>query len=56
MENPLIVFVSSVIGGMAAERQAAQDAIRASLLTRPWLFKLKKILSTESHGRCGEMT
>ncbi len=39
MENPLLVFISSVISGMAAERRAAQAAIRAIPLTRPWLFE-----------------
>ena len=39
MENPLAVFISSVISGMAAERQAAQAAIQAIPLTRPWLFE-----------------
>ena len=39
MEHPLLVFISSVISGMAAERQAAQAAIRAIPLTRPWLFE-----------------
>ena len=40
MENSLLVFISSVIGGMAAERGAVQAAIRAIPLTRPWLFEL----------------
>ena len=39
MEHPLLVFISSVISGMAAERQAAQAAIQAIPLTRPWLFE-----------------
>jgi len=39
MENPLLVFISSVIGGMAAERQAAQVAIQAIPLSRPWAFE-----------------
>ena len=38
MENPL-VFISSVISGMAAERQAAEAAIRAIPLSRPWRFE-----------------
>jgi len=39
MENPLLVFISSVISSMAAERQAAQAAIQAIPLSRPWLFE-----------------
>jgi hypothetical protein len=39
MESPLTVFVSSVITGMAAERQAVQTAIQAIPLARPWLFE-----------------
>lgn len=39
MENRLLVFVSSVIAGMAAERQAAEAAIRAIPLSRPWVFE-----------------
>lgn len=39
METPLIVFVSSVIAGLEAERQAAQVAIQAIPLTRSWLFE-----------------
>jgi hypothetical protein len=39
MENALLVFISSVIAGMAAERQASQAAIRALPLSRPWLFE-----------------
>ena len=39
MENPLTVFVSSVISGMAAERGAARAAIEAVPLSRPWLFE-----------------
>ena len=39
MENSLVVFISSVIVGMEAERQAAQDAVQAIPVTRPWLFE-----------------
>ena len=39
MENPLIVFVSSIIAGLEAERHAVQAAIQAIPLTRPWLFE-----------------
>ena len=39
MENSLLVFISSVIAGMAAERQAAEAAIRAIPLSRPWVFE-----------------
>ena len=39
MENSLIVFISSVIVGMEAERQAAQTAAQAIPVTRPWLFE-----------------
>jgi hypothetical protein len=56
MENPLLVFVSSVFTGMATERQAAQATIRAILLKQPWLFEFKISLSSESRSRCGEMT
>ena len=56
MENSLLIFISSVIAGMAAEREAAEAAIRAIPLTRPWLVEFKDSLSTESHGRCGETT
>jgi len=45
MESPLLVFISSVIAGMAAERQAAQDAIRAIPLARPWLFEFSSASS-----------
>ena len=27
MENPLVVFISSIIAGMSAERQAAPESI-----------------------------
>ena len=39
MENPLLVFISSVIAGMRAEREAAEAAIRAIPLSRPWVFE-----------------
>ena len=39
MENPLLVFISSVIASMAAEREAAEAAIRAIPLSRPWVFE-----------------
>ena len=39
MENPLLVFISSVIAGITAEREAAEAAIRAIPLTRPWVFE-----------------
>lgn len=39
MEEPLLVFVSSVITDMIAERQACQAAIRAIPLSRPWIFE-----------------
>ena len=39
MENSLVVFISSVIVGMEAERQAAQTAVQAIPVTRPWLFE-----------------
>jgi hypothetical protein len=39
METPLCVFISSVIAGMAAEREAAEAAIRAIPISRPWLFE-----------------
>jgi energy-coupling factor transporter ATP-binding protein EcfA2 len=45
MDNPLIVFVSSVIAGMEAERQAARAAIQAISLTRPWLFEFSSASS-----------
>ena len=39
MENPLLVFISSVIADMRAEREAAEAAIRAIPLSRPWVFE-----------------
>ena len=39
MENPLVVFISSVISGMGAERQAAEAAIQAIPLSRAWRFE-----------------
>ena len=39
MENHLLVFISSVISDMSAERQAAESAIRAVPLSRPWVFE-----------------
>ena len=39
MENPLVVFISSVISSMAAERQAAEAAIQAIPLSRAWRFE-----------------
>jgi len=39
MESPLLVFISSVIAGMTAERQAAQAAIQTIPLSRPWVFE-----------------
>lgn len=39
MENPLQVFVSSVIAGLEAERQAVRAAIQAIPVARPWLFE-----------------
>lgn len=39
MENPLLVFISSVIAGMGAERQVAEAAIRTIPLSRPWAFE-----------------
>ncbi|MCX6030886.1 MAG: SUMF1/EgtB/PvdO family nonheme iron enzyme [Chloroflexi bacterium] len=39
MEQPLTVFISSVISGMEAERAAARAAIQTIPLTRPWLFE-----------------
>lgn len=39
MEQPLLVFISSVFAGMAAERQAAEAAIRAIPLSRSWVFE-----------------
>ena len=39
MENPLLVFVSSAIRGLAAERQAAKTAVEAIPLSRPWVFE-----------------
>ena len=39
MENPLLVFISSVISGTNAERQVAEAAIRAIPLSRPWVFE-----------------
>lgn len=38
-ENPLLVFVSSVISGMEAERAAANRAIQSIAFTRPWIFE-----------------
>jgi hypothetical protein len=45
MENPLLVFVSSAIQGMEAERAAARAAIQAIPLTRPWLFEFSSASS-----------
>ena len=45
MENPLVVFVSSVISGMEPERQAAWSAIQTIPLTRPWLFEFSSASS-----------
>jgi formylglycine-generating enzyme required for sulfatase activity len=39
METPLVVFVSSVIAGLQAERQAVRTALQAIPLTRPWVFE-----------------
>jgi hypothetical protein len=39
METPLCVFISSVIAGMSAQREAAKAAIRAIPISRPWLFE-----------------
>ena len=39
MENQLLVFISSVIAGMSAERQAAEAAVRTIPLSRPWVFE-----------------
>ena len=39
MERPLLVFISSVIAGLTAERQAVEAAIRAIPLSRPWRFE-----------------
>ena len=39
MENPLVVFVSSMIGELWEERRAIKEAIEAIPLTRPWIFE-----------------
>jgi formylglycine-generating enzyme required for sulfatase activity len=39
VENPLLVFVSSAIAGMEAERRAVVAAVEAIPLTRPWAFE-----------------
>ncbi len=39
MENPLVVFVSSMIGELWGERRAIKEAIEAIPLTRPWIFE-----------------
>ncbi len=44
-EPPLRVFVSSVISGMEAERQAVRAAIDAIRLTRSWLFEFSSASS-----------
>ncbi|MBI2907237.1 MAG: SUMF1/EgtB/PvdO family nonheme iron enzyme [Chloroflexi bacterium] len=52
MENPLSVFVSSVIKGMEAEREAVREAIQSIPLTRAWLFEFSSASSlplTESY-------
>ena len=45
MENPLHVFISSVISGMEAERRAVKAAAEAIPLTRPWLFEFSSASS-----------
>jgi hypothetical protein len=39
VEPPLLVFVSSAIRGMEAERARVRDAIKSLALTRPWVFE-----------------
>ena len=39
MENPLVVFVSSMIGELWEERRAIKEAIEAIPLTCPWIFE-----------------
>lgn len=39
VESPLMVFVSSLINELSAERQAARETITALGLTRPWVFE-----------------
>ncbi len=39
MEISLVVFVSSVIAGLEAERQAVRAALQTIPLTRPWVFE-----------------
>lgn len=39
MENPLVVFVSSMIGELREERRAVKEAIESIPLTRPWIFE-----------------
>lgn len=39
MENPLVVFISSMIGELRAERRAVKEALEAIPLTRPWVFE-----------------
>ena len=39
MENPLVVFVSSMIGEFKEERGTVKEAIEAIPLTRPWVFE-----------------
>ena len=54
MENPLLVFISSVIADMRAEREAAEAAIRAIPLSRPWVFEhspASALLLAESYLR-----
>jgi hypothetical protein len=38
-ESPLLVFVSSVISGMEADRDAITEAILSVQLARPWVFE-----------------
>ncbi|RLC82185.1 MAG: hypothetical protein DRI61_02775 [Chloroflexi bacterium] len=39
MENPLLVFVSSLIGELFEERKAVKEALKAIPLTRAWVFE-----------------
>jgi formylglycine-generating enzyme required for sulfatase activity len=45
VENELLVFVSSAISGMEAERAAVKAAVEAIPLTRPWLFEFSSASS-----------
>ncbi|MBM3190536.1 MAG: DUF4062 domain-containing protein, partial [Chloroflexi bacterium] len=38
-EAPLVVFISSVICGMEADREAARQAVASTTLSRPWAFE-----------------